>query len=409
MTRHPADTSSESQRTARKDAVVRHLSARRRPSVFSSGVGAAVCLLLAFQPHSAGSAHGTSAGTATFLQPVALAGAHVSSPRRSPNRMHFVNCRTGSDRTAGTRRSPWATPAAVTRRSFAPGSTVSFARGCTWRAPLTLRGSGTGRQPIVVTSYGNGTKPTFTDQARDNLATIDVVGDHVTVEHLKVTGAAQYAIAAAGSHDTIARDTVTRSGGAVLVTGPHALVNEMRASNLHMISNTPGGDDDYGAVGYDIQAPHATVANSSCTNCRAASYDYGHDGGFVEIWNSGDDLSVHNNVATNTQGFLEIGGGPKRRHANNVTVAHNTMIQVHGGFCIHGHGKFAIDSSRITISHNLIINKHSHQWGYVLGGTLKAVKFVHNQVRSDLSVARTSPAIHYDNRYRMRDGARVGF
>lgn len=374
------------------------LAIRRLPRALGSITsGVLVCLLLACQ--------------ATDVAPVSLM-AQSRTLSHAAARTYYVNCRTGSDRSAGTQHAPWATPGAVSVRSFAAGSTIRFARRCSWNTPLTLRGGGTSRRPILVAAYGRGVNPTFTSSSPNDLATIDVLGDFVTVKHLKVTGAAQYAIRAAGKSDTMADDTVTHSGGAVLVVGPGAIVNEMRARNLHMIVNTPGGDDDYGAVGYDVQAPDATVENSSCINCRAPSYDYGYDGGFVEIWNSGDHLSVHNNVAVNTEGFLEIGGGPRRRHANGVDVAHNKMLRVHGGICIHGRGQFAVPVSKVTISHNDIVNKGSkgsRGWGYVLGGTLKAVRFIDNHVRSDIDVAKTSPAVHYGNRFRMQDGAQVGF
>jgi hypothetical protein len=322
---------------------------------------------------------------------------------------YYVNCRTGSDRARGSLHAPWRSPRELNGRTFAAGATVSFARGCTWHGNFTVAGSGTRKRPVLLTSYGRGRRPTFDGRSNRSSAVIKVVGDFVSVSNLAVTGAGQYGIQAAGSFDSIVRDAVSDAGGGVLVTGPGAVIDGVRVRNLHMIVDTPGGDNDYGAVGYDIQAPNAVVERSWCRNCIAPSHDYGHDGGFAEVWNSGDNLIVRNSVAINTAGFLEMGAGSADHHANNVRVTHNRMLDVHGGFWIHAGDAFTISTSSVLISRNVIVNRNDAGRACVLGGSLRKVLFTYNYVNSDLDVARRAPAVHHHNHFILRRGAKLGF
>ncbi len=46
-----------------------------------------------------------------------------------------------------------------------------------------------------------------------------------------------------------------------------------------MINNTPGGVDDYGAVGVVLANSNNEVSYNRFIDCKAASYDFGVDGG----------------------------------------------------------------------------------------------------------------------------------
>lgn len=61
----------------------------------------------------------------------------------------------------------WATLGKADDVTFAPGDTLFFARGSTWKEAFVPRGDGTSGSPVVFTAYGTGAKPRIT--ARDTV------------------------------------------------------------------------------------------------------------------------------------------------------------------------------------------------------------------------------------------------
>ena len=98
-----------------------------------------------------------------------------------------------------------------------------------------------------------------------------------------------------------------------------------------MVNNTPGGDDDFGAVGVSIGNSYNEVSYNRMVNCIASSYDYGTDGGAVELYGDVDGNYIHHNWAIDCDGFLEIGGGSAKEIilAYNVTVNNTRFSWVH--------------------------------------------------------------------------------
>lgn len=378
---------------------------RRSRFLASAAAISALCVASIAQsslPQDASRLVGSPRSNASQLQ-------HVSREAHIRRHVYYVNCRNRASRRNGHRDAPWRTPRPLIRHTFEPGSVIKFARGCEWQGSFDVPSSGTRNAPITLGAYGRGRRPTFRDWSGDATAVVTLSGNYVHVENIRVRGARRYGIQAAGSFDAIRRSVVSHAGNGVLASGLHTLISGVRVRDLHMILNTPGGDNDYGAVGYVVMARHAIVENSSCRNCIAKSYDYGHDGGFVEIYNEGDSLLVRDNVAVNTQGFMEVGAGSAGKHANDVTILRNSMIDVHGGFWIHAHDRFGISTSRILIAHNSIEDTNDSGHGYVLGGCLRAVHFEYNFVKTDLDVAAKPPRTHRHNRYDLLDGAKIGF
>jgi hypothetical protein len=175
-----------------------------------------------------------------------------------------------------------------------------------------------------------------------------------------------------------------------------------------MIVNSRGGNDDFGAVGFDVEAPNVRITGSSCTRCRAASYDYGYDGGFVEIWNHGDNLLVSGCTAQQTQGFLEVGGDDKASSARNVRILQNTMVEVHGGLFVHGSGQFSIPTSGIILNGNKITNRTAAKNG-VLAGDLRNVEITNNVIVANQPLAFASPQRHTGNTYYLPGASYLGF
>ena len=73
--------------------------------------------------------------------------------------IYYVDSTNGNDSNPGTQTQPWKTIAKVNGFAFAPGDTVSFNCGQTWREALNIRRRGDSTHPLVFNSYGTGAKP----------------------------------------------------------------------------------------------------------------------------------------------------------------------------------------------------------------------------------------------------------
>ncbi|MGH1573729.1 hypothetical protein ACRAWG_27665 [Methylobacterium sp. P31] len=120
------------------------------------------------------------------------------------------------------------------------------------------------------------------------------------------------------------RTEIDHSGFGVLTQGSYGLFTQNNVHDLHMIVNTPGGNDDYGAVAFDIQGSHNEFSFNNVNNAEAPSYDYGQDGGGFEFWRSSSDTYIHDNTVTNSEGFVEA-GGLSGDTINNVRIENNTI------------------------------------------------------------------------------------
>ncbi len=328
---------------------------------------------------------------------------------RSTARTVYVSCR-GDDRNAGTSAAPLRTPAAVLGRPLGAGTTVALERGCVWPAPLELRGDGTASRPIVLESYGTGPDPIVTGAAVPGTAgLIRLLGAYQTIRDLHVTAGRGAGVEIRGPHGAVRDVVVDRAGIGVLFAARSGSASGVQVRDLRMVVDTAGGDDDYGAVGFNVQAADVEIARSSCSNCRATSHDYGFDGGFAEIWNYGDSLDIHDNVGRNTDGILEIGGDQPDASARGVVVRDNTFDSAHGGFIIHDADRFGMAVPSLTVSGNTIVNTSGGD-GPILSGQIRDLRFDGNQVSTaGLVSASGAPASHRCNVYDLTGAGRVGF
>jgi hypothetical protein len=228
------------------------------------------------------------------------------------------------------------------------------------------------------------------------------------VSGVNVAHAAGIGILATSAHARVDSLDVADVGIGVRFSAPFAVATSVNIHDLHMMVNTPGGDDDYGALGFDVESRDVEIARSRCTNCRATSYDYGHDGGFAEVWNYGDRLNIHDNVGRNTSGILEVGGTVHDASAYGIRISNNNFQDAHGGIWVHRGDRFAIPAGDIVMSGNTITGTKSDV--DVLGGDLSAVTFQGNTVHTDGHVSRNGPPKHHScNTYVVPNSALVGF
>jgi hypothetical protein len=335
----------------------------------------------------------------------------TSSPKdvtRTPAHAYYVNCISGSDSADGSPARPWRSFKRVSATTFPVDSGVFLARGCTWQEPLEVFGRSAGTVGLVVTAYGSGAAPVISGAGQSAASAVSLLSDRVELSSVVVTGATRYGIQLFGAGDVVRDTVISDSGIGVRTIGTGDVIDQVTVHDLHMIVNTRGGNDDFGAVGFDVESADVELSNSSCTNCRASSYDYGYDGGFVEIWNHGDNLYAHDNLASNTNGFLEIGGSAPGASARNVRILSNTMNEMHGGFFIHNTGDFGISSDNILVQANLINNRQAST-AAVFAGYLGSLSLDNNVIISNGPVAFTAPWRHSGNTFYVKTFGAVGF
>ncbi len=323
----------------------------------------------------------------------------------------YVDSVAGSDANAGTSpASPWKTLAKVNSRSFAPGDTINLKRGASWTGELTIRSSGAQGSPITFRDYGAGAAPLLQNPGQYNVA-VRIYGSWVILQNLLVRNTGKGVRVESGStHNVVQGVEATSVGIGIELYGQYNLATRNSAHDLRMVVNTSGGNDDYGATGFWIQAPNNEVSYNRCVNCRASSYDYGSDGGVVEIFSNGDYSYIHHNYGTSSDGFLEVGGGS----AQNVRVSYNTSDNNYNGFaCLHLGGSFNSRINNFRIENNTII-KTMNQGNRLLdclGSAPSASQLVlqNNSITSAIPIANYGSFTHTNNVYRMLNGVGIGY
>ncbi len=92
----------------------------------------------------------------------------------------------GDDTNPATLKLPWETLSRVNQHSFTAGDTIFFARGSRFSGGLLITDSGADEKPIVLTTYGKGLAPSFTnpDLSVLNGNMIQIRGSHILVDGL---------------------------------------------------------------------------------------------------------------------------------------------------------------------------------------------------------------------------------
>jgi hypothetical protein len=263
----------------------------------------------------------------------------TSTPRPTSGASYFVDCAMGSDGNTGTSEAAaWQSLARANNASLAPGDDLLLKRGCVWTGPLVLTRSGTVDRPISVGAYGSGALPIIQNATSAN---VQVYGSYVVVGQIEARATNPDRIEAGCNNQPVgyrlgfrfysgaAFDTledVVASGnthGVQVDWGAHHM--RILRSDLHhnimMRVDTPGGDDDAGATGVLLLGDDNEVAYNSIHENRACSYDYGTDGGAVEVYGSSRNR-IHHNRSWANDIFSEL-GTESGHSADSNTYAYN--------------------------------------------------------------------------------------
>ena len=273
----------------------------------------------------------------------------------------------------GTLLNPWKTISQVNAGTTAlnPGDTVFFKRGQLFRGNIIISIAGTDSYPIVYTSYGLGSSPEMISNGApvfllrgarniiiDGFKMIDPsISDSLHIIQAKIP----YGIILKNAPNCIIRNCdISKVGIGISVEAgsDQTTIEGNFIHDLRMVRNTPvamNSNDDYGANPMVIGSSKNTIKNNRFEECWARSYDYGFDGGAVELFGASvNDNRVLYNTAINCNGFLEIGSQSNGNALNNI-VAYNKIINCGSIGVLQNAGSFKVDVRNLQYYNNTVI------------------------------------------------------
>jgi hypothetical protein len=297
----------------------------------------------------------------------------ISLAAHLPATTYYFDGTNGLDNNTGrTTASPWKSITKVRSLTLQPGDSVALRSGTSFDGNLWLTLSGQPGRPIVFTSWGSGSMPIVSNRA-DSAYQIWAINNssHVVVEKLHFRGvfADAFEFRGTSSHDTLRDCEIDSVGMGVNMEGTANSVLRTYIHDLHIINNTPGGDDDYGAVALCFaQADSCEVRDCRMERCQDVSYDYGFDGGVVETWRNVRHCRAMYNRGTDCNGFFEA-GGQAGDSVVDFTLAYNVSENCGDFMCFHtgGSGNFEIGCAGIHIHNNTVVQTDTaHVWALMI-------------------------------------------
>jgi hypothetical protein len=283
-------------------------------------------------------------------------------------RKFYVDPSSTASTANGSFSAPFKSISQVNATTLYAGDSVFFKSGKVFSGALNIRYSGTGTDPIVYTNYGTGLLPVF-NNAFSNIVNFNTV-KYVVLNGIKITdytmsptdrsipANVKYAINMNNStYCTISNMDISLVGVGISVGNGSNYNNIIKnnISNLRMVRNTPttiNSNDDYGANPMVIQSSYNTIAYNFFKDCWALSYDYGYDGGAVELY--GTNISNNRilyNTAIDCNGFIEVGSATNGT-ANANIVAYNKIINCGSAGTFQTSGTFAVKISGFQYYNN---------------------------------------------------------
>ena len=219
--------------------------------------------------------------------------------------------------------------------------------------------AGTATNRIVFTAYGEGALPRLRNgRGTEGSSALTLRGAYITVDGLGFRDTRDAAIIVEGTatHALITNCEFERVGAGLQVYGANALITRNHFHDGVMIHNTMGGDDDYGANGIVVSGPDAEISYNLAERLAAPSFDFGTDGGFVELYGALSNVSVHHNTVRDSNGFCE-GGSNGGLAQSDLTFAYNLSVDNGSMYTLHNGGNgFAAVFSAVLFAHNTIVN-----------------------------------------------------
>ena len=275
---------------------------------------------------------------------------------------YYVDATGGND--ANTGLSPteaWQTIAKVNAATFNPGESVLFKRGETWSGTqLTLD-----NDSITIDAYASGVNPILENPGvyGSGTRTIVIQGDDITVQNLTLQDCADNAIllddATMPDNIVIQDCEITDTGSGVRINGTAVKITRCNIHDLNIIVDDVAAGNDFGAVGvWCFRGTDIEISYCTFDSLRAASTDYGFDGGAIEFYvpnnTTVSGVRVHHNYIVDCQGFFEVGGEGTNSFVDDVIFYQNRIIN--SRFMIFNNaGGFATPTSNFRVEHNTFV------------------------------------------------------
>jgi hypothetical protein len=293
---------------------------------------------------------------------------------------YYVDSTSTATTANGSLTTPWKTLSQVGSATLQPGDIVSFKRGTTYSGTLTVNRSGTAGNPITFNTYGTGAAPAFigTGSTIEALVTIPSGRSYITFDGITITDPTlsptdrsqdakirrAYVIYGSANNIVIRNCVMTLVGVGLYAEGPNNTVERCEIGNTRMVvDDNDGGVDDYGANPVVISSANNKILYNNFYDNWATSYDFGYDGGAVELYGSGvNNNIIAYNIMSNNNGLMEIGSNGSGG-ANNNIIAYNKFINNEGLVSMHNSGTFNTSISNIQFYNNVIVENVAGRLG----------------------------------------------
>jgi hypothetical protein len=238
---------------------------------------------------------------------------------------YYLNSLIGLDTNSGTSAtSPWKTLSRAKTAPLQAGDTLFFARGSLFTGGLEITSSGSEGQPIVLTAYGSGHSPKFSNPDRSilNGNAIRLSGNYLVVDGLyfydcaaapdndasytDIWDVGAIRIMAGASHCTIRNCEFSNCPKGIQSTGEYALITK---NYLHSANKRPLSSPGWGPIAIQMGNSHQEVSYNIIKDYYFIGGEFGADGGALELddgRNPKTDIYIHHNYSCSNMGFLEV-------------------------------------------------------------------------------------------------------
>lgn len=237
----------------------------------------------------------------------------------------YVNSQTGSDTNSGTSATvAWETLAKAKTATLSAGDTLFFACGSSFTGGLEITASGTAEKPIVLTSYGRGSAPKFSNPDLAVLTgnAIRLSGNYLVVDGLYFFDCAQakgndssytdvwdvgaIRIVLGANNCTVKNCEFSNCPKGIQSTGEYALITR---NYLHSANTRPLSSPGWGPIGIHMGNSHQEVSYNIIKDYYFVGGEFGADGGALELddgRNPKKDIYIHHNYTSSCMGFIEV-------------------------------------------------------------------------------------------------------
>ncbi len=237
---------------------------------------------------------------------------------------YYINSTTGKDDNSGiSPTAAWKSLKHLQVINFKPGDSILFAKNSVFTGGFIIKNSGSENQPIVLTSYEEGSMPLFSNTDYNNLHgnAIQIKGAHINIDGLSFKNCANspskadkeillvgavYAITGA-DYLTVKNCEFTDCPIGIYINSQHCLITKNYLHDCNRFLSEP----DWGPIGIVVGNAYNDISYNICNNYVKVGGNYGADGGFIEFedryfGNKVHHVDVHHNKSVANQGFLEI-------------------------------------------------------------------------------------------------------